>query len=244
MNVIDVKISDLKPYENNPRKNDEAVPYVMNSIRNFGFKVPVIIDKDNVVVAGHTRIKAAKKLGMKSVPCIIADDLTEEQIRAFRLADNKTAEFAEWDEEKLSEELKQILDLDMEDFGFKELEEELGGAEDDKYTKNINLPQYTPKGEEYTLEELVNKQRYSELVEEIDESEVPEEIKEFLRLAATRHLAFNYQKIAEYYASADKDVQELFERSALVIIDFDDAIKNGYVQLSSEMEDIMESENE
>lgn len=100
MKVIEMKIDDVKPYENNPRNNNEAVQYVANSIKEFGFKVPIIIDKENIIVAGHTRLKAAKKLGMEKVPCIMADDLTDEQIRAFRLADNKVGEKATWDEKK------------------------------------------------------------------------------------------------------------------------------------------------
>lgn len=117
MNIIDFKINDLKEYENNPRHNDGAVDAVANSIKEFGFKVPIIIDKNNVIVAGHTRIKAARKLGLETVPCLIADDLTEDQIKAFRLADNKVAELAEWDFTKLEEELKSI-DIDMSQFSF------------------------------------------------------------------------------------------------------------------------------
>lgn len=115
-------IDELIPYENNPRNNEDAVQAVANSIESFGFKVPVIIDRDNVVVAGHTRLKAAKRLGMAEVPCIVADDLTEEQIRAFRLADNKVSELAEWDFSKLETELASI-DFDMSAFGF-EIESE------------------------------------------------------------------------------------------------------------------------
>ena len=121
MNIVEKKLSELKPYENNPRKNEEAVEYVANSIREFGFKVPIVIDKDGVIVAGHTRYKAAKQLKLKTVPCIIADDLNEEQIKAFRLADNKTAEMAGWDFPLLDMELAQ-LNMDMEQFGFKEFD--------------------------------------------------------------------------------------------------------------------------
>ena len=120
MDIINITLKDLKPYENNPRKNDDAVKYVAESIKEFGFKVPIVIDKNNVIVAGHTRYKAAKKLKMIEVPCIIADDLTEEQIKAFRLADNKVAEKAEWDFDLLNTELDDIIDLDMELFGFEE----------------------------------------------------------------------------------------------------------------------------
>ena len=119
MEIITKRIKDIKPYEKNPRKNDAAVEYVANSIREFGFKVPIVIDKDGTIVCGHTRWKAAKKLGMKEVPCIMADDLSPEQIKAFRLADNKVGELAEWDFDFLKEELEDIGEgFDMEDFGF------------------------------------------------------------------------------------------------------------------------------
>lgn len=124
MNVKEINIKDIRPYEKNPRKNNSAVAYVAESIKQFGFKVPIIIDKNNVIVAGHTRYKAAKKLGINTVPVIIADDLTDEQIKAFRLADNKVAEQAEWDIDLLNEELEEIFDIDMTDFGFEVLEEE------------------------------------------------------------------------------------------------------------------------
>lgn len=123
MNLIDKKLEEIKPYENNPRNNEDAVQYVANSIREFGFKVPIVIDKDGTIVAGHTRYKAAQELGLETVPCIIADDLTEQQIKAFRIADNKTADKATWDDEMLGDELKDILaDFDMRDSGFGDFE--------------------------------------------------------------------------------------------------------------------------
>ena len=128
MEIITKKIDEVIPYEKNPRKNDDAVDYVAKSIKEFGFKVPIIIDKDNVIVTGHTRLKAAKKLKLKEVPCILADDLTDEQIKAFRLADNKVSEYAEWDFDLLDEELDEILNIDMEEFGF-DIEEEEDEAE-------------------------------------------------------------------------------------------------------------------
>lgn len=124
MEIINIDINKLKPYKNNPRKNDEAVEYVANSIKEFGFKVPIIVDKDYEIIAGHTRLKAAKQLGLKEVPIIIADDLTEEQVKAFRLADNKASEIAEWDFDLLNNELSNILDIDMSNFGFDVFEEE------------------------------------------------------------------------------------------------------------------------
>lgn len=118
MQVVEKKLKDISPYEKNPRKNDSAVDSVANSIREFGFKVPVVIDKDGVIVCGHTRYKAAKKLGLDVVPCVVADDLTDEQIKAYRLADNKVAELAEWDIDLLGDELGEIFDIDMSEFGF------------------------------------------------------------------------------------------------------------------------------
>lgn len=117
MKIVDKRLDEIRPYEKNPRRNDDAVDYVANSIREFGWKVPIVIDKDGVIIAGHTRYKAAKKLGMKSAPCIMADDLTEDQVKAYRLADNKVGEFAEWDFDALEEELAGI-ELDMSEFGF------------------------------------------------------------------------------------------------------------------------------
>lgn len=118
MEIKMIKIEDLKPYPNNPRFNDEAVEYVANSIKQFGFKVPMVIDKNNEIVAGHTRYKASLQLGLKEVPCIIADDLTDEQIKAFRLADNKVSEKSQWNFDLLEEELNDILNIDMSEFDF------------------------------------------------------------------------------------------------------------------------------
>lgn len=124
MNKLEIKyvdIEDIKPYENNPRFNDNAVEYVKNSIKEFGFKVPMILDKDNKIVTGHTRYKASLELGLKEIPVIYADDLTEEQIKAFRIADNKVSEFADWDIELLAEELENI-DIDMTEFGVEDID--------------------------------------------------------------------------------------------------------------------------
>lgn len=121
MKIIELATDELIPYENNPRNNDAAVKAVAESIKQFGFKVPIVIDKDNVIVAGHTRLRAAELLRLDTVPVIKADDLSEDQVRAFRLADNKTAELADWDMEKLNLELAQLSDFDMAAFGFDEL---------------------------------------------------------------------------------------------------------------------------
>lgn len=131
MKVIEKKLSEIKPYEKNPRHNEEAVQYVAESIKQFGIRQPIVIDKDNVIVAGHTRYLAAKQLKLKTFPCVMADDLPEEKIRAYRLADNKTAEKASWDIELLDMELAEIETIDMGLLGFdeeKEGEEQESGA--------------------------------------------------------------------------------------------------------------------
>lgn len=239
MNVIELNVDELIPYENNPRKNDAAVEKVALSISAFGFKVPIVIDKDKVIVTGHTRLKAAKKLGIKTVPCIMADDLTDEQIKAFRLADNKVAEFSEWDEEKLMKELEALGDIDMSLYGFEFPDEDEGDGDDDTYTHDNNIPQYEIQGEKPELSELVNEDKTSELLEEIENSDLSYDEKEFLRKAAQRHLVFNYKKVAEYYANASEAMQELMEKSALVIIDYNDAIANGYTTLSDRVQKLL-----
>lgn len=120
MQIVQKKLGEIKPYPGNPRINDEAVDPVAESIKEFGFKVPIVVDGDGEIINGHTRYKAAQKLNLDSVPVIVADDLSEEQIKAFRLADNKTAEIAQWDLELLFDEMSEITDLDMTLFGFEE----------------------------------------------------------------------------------------------------------------------------
>lgn len=116
--IKEVPISDVKPYDNNPRDNDGAVEATANSIKEFGWQQPIVVDKDMVIIAGHTRYKAAKKLGMKEVPVVVADNLSPEQVKAYRLADNKTGELANWNMGLLDDELSDIADIDMSDFGF------------------------------------------------------------------------------------------------------------------------------
>ena len=133
MQIVDKKLKDLKPYANNPRHNTKAIPAVKESILKFGFKVPIVIDKNNVIVCGHTRYLASQEIGLDTVPCIIADDLNEEQIKAFRLVDNRTAEFADWNFELLGEELADLADFNLDKYNFDEL---MAGLEDAFLTQN------------------------------------------------------------------------------------------------------------
>lgn len=153
MKLKDLSIDMIKEYDNNPRFNDEAVDVVIESIKEFGFKVPIVIDKNNIVVTGHTRLKAARQIGLKKVPCIIADDLTPEQIKAFRLADNKAGEIATWNETKLYNELLdlKVMDFSIESFGFD--------------TSNIDITNAN-------VEDIKNK--FTSTPDEIIEDEVPE----------------------------------------------------------------------
>lgn len=130
MEVKSMKIGDVIPYENNPRKNKDAVEATANSIKEFGWQQPIVVDKNNVVIVGHTRLKAAARLGLETVPVVVAKGLTDEQVKAYRLADNKTGELADWDLPMLDEELAGIGELDMGDFGF-ELHDEQEIVEDE-----------------------------------------------------------------------------------------------------------------
>ena len=132
MEVRNLKIDEIKPYENNPRNNLDAVDATANSIKEFGWQQPIVVDKDMVIIAGHTRYLAAKKLGYDTVPVVVASNLSDEQVRAYRLADNKTGELAEWDFKLLDTELQDILDIDMSDFGFElDISEDEEVKEDD-----------------------------------------------------------------------------------------------------------------
>ena len=128
MNIIQLPLGEVHPYKNNPRKNDGAVDAVAESIKQYGFLVPLVISADHEIITGHTRFKAAKKLGLASVPCVIADELTEEQIKAFRLVDNKVGELAEWDVDLLPLELADIAQ-DLSPFGFETISEDEFGEE-------------------------------------------------------------------------------------------------------------------
>ena len=235
MEIKMVRISEIVPYKNNPRKNAAAVEPVKQSIKEFGFKVPMILDRNNVIVTGHTRFKAAQELGMKEVPVIYADDLTEAQIRAFRLADNKTNEFAEWDENLLGLELDDLSDIDMSLFGFELSENSEGGA--NPYTGKVQIPQYDVQGDDVEAGELCDDLKQRELEEEILSTPgLSDDDRDFLIKASMRHLVFDYKNIAEYYAKSSAVVQRLMEKSALVIIDYEDAIANGYVTLSKALQ--------
>ena len=151
MQIIEKNMKELIPYEKNPRKNDQSVDKVANSIKEFGFKVPIVVDKNNIIVCGHTRYKAAKKLKLSVVPCVVADDLTDEQIKAYRLADNKVGEDSEWDIDLLQGELDDIIDIDMADFGFDLTAAENKVVEDDDFEMSVPEEPKSKLGDIYQL---------------------------------------------------------------------------------------------
>lgn len=154
-NLKYLSVDELIPYENNPRNNDEAVDYVAKSIEEFGFKVPIVVDKNYIVVAGHTRLKASKKLGLEKVPVIIADDLSDEKIKAFRVADNKVGELATWEEKLLQAELDELMSqsVDMTEYGFtdEDFAEVENEAEEDDFEEALPKEPRTKYGEVYQL---------------------------------------------------------------------------------------------
>lgn len=154
MDVVMMSIKDVKPYDKNPRINDNAVEAVANSIKEFGWRQPIVVDKDNVIIAGHTRWKAAKKLKMKEVPVIVAADLSEEQVRAYRIADNSTGELATWDYDLLIPEIAD-LDFDMSIFGLDLTDTEAVGEPlevvEDDYVEPEHLEPVVKRGEVYRL---------------------------------------------------------------------------------------------
>lgn len=254
LRVVMKPVESIHPYENNPRYNDSAVPYVKNSIQEFGFKVPIIVDEAGSIVCGHTRYKAALELGMSHVPCIVASDLTPKQIQAFRLVDNKVSEFSSWDFSKLEIEIGELdAEFNLDDFGFFSDSERAGSspadvgsaaevqddtARDDRniYTGRIITPVYEVTGDCPEVSSLVDKGKAEALLESINQAqELPDDVREFLRIAAARHYVLHFDRIAEYYAHAPAHIQRLMEDSCLVIIDFNKAIEQGYIRMSERL---------
>lgn len=243
-------IDKLIPYARNPRKNDEQVDRMASAIQEFGFRIPIVARSDGSVVDGHLRLKAAHKLGLTEVPVALADELTPSQVKAFRLLANQSANWAEWDTELLKLELEELksdgYDMDLTGFDDGELLEltedvlEDSGQDEGKYTDKVATSIYEPTGADVSLSDCADATHMEALLKKIDAANITPSEKTFLRHAATRHIAFNYQNIAEYYAGkASKEMQELMEESALVIIDMDSAIEHGFVELSERIKEIM-----
>lgn len=175
MNIIEIPVTQLKPYKKNARFNENAIPKVAQSIKDFGFKNPIIVDKDMSIIAGHTRLLAAKSLGLTKVPCIIADDLTPQQVKAFRLVDNRTSEFASWDFELLQTELDKI-NMDLSEYEFPDFtyEDELSADELESILDDDNNPtDYSRNGDFSESSDVEKKEEYK--VEIICKNETEQE---------------------------------------------------------------------
>ena len=245
MKISKVKIGDIKVNPSNPRIiRDYKFDKLVKSIREFPKMLeirPIVVNEDNIILGGNMRYKACIAAGLKEVNIIQVNDLTEEQQKEFLIKDNSG--YGQWDWEVLANEwdhqqlVDWALDLPMpgtDDAEFFGTEEE---TEDEPYTKKIDAPEYEPQGEKPTYEDLFNEEKTKELIEKIGSANISKQDKRFLTKAAQRHIIFNYSKIAEFYCHADKEVQELMEDSALIIIDFKKAIQQGYVTLNEQITD-------
>jgi hypothetical protein len=247
LKIVYLKIGDVKPYERNNKKHSQnQVDKLVKIIQAGKFDVPIVVDANNVIIKGHCRLLACKKLKMKEVPCIIRADTSEIQNKTDRIADNKSGELAETDMENLKLEMAdlQLEGIDVELTGYDSWDfsgDNTEGNEPvkpdlDNYTKKIKSPVYEPKQEKKpAIKELFDTTKTDKLLAEINLSKLPEAEKNFLRFAAYRHVVFNYENIAEYYSHSEKEAQNLIENSAMVIIDFNKAIENGFVVLSQEI---------
>ena len=244
------KIERLVPYARNARTHsDEQVAQIAASIREWGWTTPVLVDEDGGIIAGHGRTLAAQRLQMAEVPVMVARGWSDAKKRAYVLADNKLAMNAGWDEEILQIELLALKDegfnIDLIGFDGNELAEIFADDaktidENNPYTSKIKTPIYEPQGKKPSLEELYDDKKSMDLIVSIQESKLNEKEKQFLMTAASRHIVFDYGKIANFYAHSSKECQELMENSALVIIDFNKAIENGFVVLTDEISSMFE----
>ena len=242
MQVEKVKINEVKTNPKNPRLiKDDKFRKLVKSIEEFPQMLelrPIVVDENNIVLGGNMRLKACKEAGLKEVFIVRAEGLTELQKDEFIVKDN--VGFGEWDWDILANEW----DVEkIQDWGLTlpidlsvDTSDDLTNEVDNNYSRKIEAPTYNVTGEKPEITELYNVDKYEKLLNDIEyKHDIPEDIKKFLIVAASRHIVFNYANIAEFYAHANKDIQELMEDSALVIIDFNKAIELGYVRLSEEI---------
>jgi hypothetical protein len=242
-------IADLIPYARNSRTHSDAqVAQIASSIKEFGWTNPVLLDGENGIIAGHGRVLAAQKLGESEVPTIELSHMDENQKRAYIIADNKLALNAGWDNEMLALELSDLkdagYDLGLTGFSTDEIEELNPEETENTYTQKVDTPTYEPSGSKPDVKDLYDDANAFNLIEKIKASKLPQAEKDFLMLTAGRHVRLNFQLIADYYAHSEREVQELMEDSALVIVDIDNAIANGWVNLSKRLDEIYDEDNE
>lgn len=249
-NLENISIDELIPYARNSRTHsDKQVAQIAASIKEFGFTNPILIDEDGGIIAGHGRTLAARKLGLTVVPCLRLSYLTDAQKKAYVITDNQLAMNAGWNEELLKIEIENLkeLNFDIGLLGFdNDFLKDLFDDEDDEennYTQKVEAPTYEPSEAKPNIKDLFDDERAFELIDKIKSANLPQAEKDFLMLSAGRHVVLNFQLIADYYAHSEAQMQGLMEDSALVIVDIDNAIANGWVNLSEKLDEMYEEEN-
>lgn len=227
--------SGLKPYAGNAKVHtEEQVESIIKSISEFGFNDPIAIDEDGVIIEGHGRLVAAKRLAMETVPVIRLGGLTEDQKRAYILVHNKLTMDTGFDPDKLKAELDKISDISMDDFGFDaevdDLEEEL----EERYSQNIGKVIYEPKDTDWTAADLYEQtDRFDDMIEALD---CDDDLKEMLRIRSRWFCEFNFARIADYYAhQATPQEQRVFEALGMVLLDKDQLIENGFASIVEDL---------
>jgi hypothetical protein len=234
MKIESKLIKDLKPATYNPRQiSTKQYNDLKESIKKFGLVDPIIVNKNNTVIGGHQRLKICKELKHIEIDCVVLD-LSKEEERELNIRLNKNT--GDFDMDILANEF----DIDeLVDWGFKhiDLDINIDKLDENPYTDKIEAPKYEPKNQKPAIKELYDITKTNKLIKKIKDSNIDKADKDFLIKSAQRHLVFDYSKIADYYAHSNKQVQELMEDSALIIIDFNKAIENGYVKLKKEIQE-------
>lgn len=254
MDIQKVPIELLHFDPSNARKHDEKnISSIKASLAKFGQQTPIVVDQDNIVLAGNGRLEAAKALGWSEIE-VVRSDLKGPEAIAYAIADNRTSDLGDWDNETLGAHLQGLREdgWELEELGFElddlddlEIHPPTGVNPDEhEYTKKIEAPIYEITGEKPKHSDLYDYEKKDKLLKAIGEANLDVEDRLFLIEAAHRHTVFNYQNIAEFYAHAPRHVQELMEDSALVIIDFDKAIESGHVSMSNDLAEAYRHDNE
>lgn len=249
-----VPIDEIKNHPRNVRQGD--VGAIAESLKEHGQYRPIVVQRSTgYVLAGNHTLKAAKALGWKTVAVTYVDCDDQRALRIL-IADNRTNDLASYDDAGLADLLKElaqseeglagtIYDGDALDQLLTDLADtDFGGETENAYTQKVAIPQYEIVGEEPKTTELVDLGKTNELHRAIEKADLPEDVAEFLRLAAYRHARFNYRKIAEFYPHQPKEIQQLMEQSVLVIIDADDAIANGFAHFQKTIDELIEEDRD
>jgi len=248
MELETVAIESLSLDPQNARKHSNRnLDAIKASLNKFGQRKPIVVH-NNVVIAGNGTLEAAKSLGWTEIQVSVCpDDWDSDTAKAYALADNRSSELGEWSEDVLAAQLAELDEKgwDTTELGFTSKEfEDIQKGEENPYTKTVNLPQYDIVGDKPVISDLYDDEKVQELSKEIKAAGLPEDVETFLLVAANRHTVFNYSKIAEYYAYMDPEIQELMEKSALVIIDLDDAMKYGYATFVETVTELRDQEDD